>query len=58
MTQEQIIALAQIYNSLMCIETKGESTMLMSQCLTTLKALIPELQKEIIKKGENKDNVN
>jgi hypothetical protein len=36
MTQEQIIALAQIYNSLMCIETKGENTILMGKCLLKL----------------------
>ena len=58
MTQEQIIALAQIYNSLMCIETKGENTILMGKCLLKLQTLIQELQNNIIEKGENKQNGN
>lgn len=53
MTQEQVITLAQIYNSLMTVETKGDSSRIMVQCLDTLKILIQELQKNI-QKGEDK----
>ena len=49
MTQEQIITLAKIYNSLMTIETKGTNTIIMAQCLETLKELIIQIQGE---KGE------
>ena len=49
MTQEQIVTLAQIYNSLMTIETKGANTVTMANCLETLKELIIQIQGE---KGE------
>lgn len=49
MTQEQIVTLAQIYNSLMTIETKGTNTVTMANCLGTLKELIIQIQGE---KGE------
>ena len=42
MTQEQLLILAKLYNTMMTIETKGESTHLMSQCLHTLYSLIKE----------------
>ena len=42
MTQEQLLILAKLYNTMMTIETKGESTHLMSQCLNTLYSLIKE----------------
>ena len=46
MTQEQIITLAQIYNSLMTIETKGSSTRTMAKCLEALQNLVMEIQGE------------
>ena len=49
MTQEQIITMAKIYNSLMTVETKGTSTVTMAKCLETLKELIIQIQGE---KGE------
>jgi hypothetical protein len=42
MTKEQLLILAKLYNTMMSIETKGESTRLMSQCLNTLYSLISE----------------
>lgn len=54
MTQEQLLKLAQLYNSLMCVETKGESTKIMGRCLSALEELVPELQNEIKQKGEYK----
>lgn len=53
MTQEQLVTLAQIYNSLMQIETSGQSTRIMGKCLDTLEELIINLQKEIKEKGES-----
>ena len=49
MTQNQIVTLAQIYNSLMTVETKGASTITMAKSLETLKELIIQIQGE---KGE------
>ena len=40
MTQEQLLILAKLYNTLMSIETRGENTRLMTQCLNTLYSLI------------------
>ncbi len=55
MTQEQVVTLAQIYNSLMQVETKGQSTRILGQCLDALEELILNLQNEIKQKGENKN---
>ena len=55
MTQEQVVTLAQIYNSLLCVETRGESTRIMSKCLDALENIIIEIQnerKEKINNGE------
>lgn len=52
MTQEQIVTMAKIYNSLMTVETKGTNTVTMAKCLETLKELIIQLQ------GEKGDYVN
>ena len=49
MTQEQIITLAQVYNILMTVETKGNNTIIMANCLEVLKQLIMQIQRE---KGE------
>lgn len=34
--------LTRLYNTMMCIETKGESTKLMAQCLNYVQALVAE----------------
>ena len=49
MTQEQLVTLAQIYITLMTIDTRGSNTMIMASCLEALKELIIQLQRE---KGE------
>ena len=49
MTQEQITTLAQVYNALYCVETKGDSTRTMAKCLETLEGLILQLQNEQMK---------
>lgn len=40
------IELAKLYNTLMLIETKGESTKLMAQCLTFVQALRSQVMAE------------
>jgi len=42
MNKEQMNTLAQIYNALCMIETKGQSTVLMANCLGALKKLFDE----------------
>lgn len=50
MNYEQIIAqLVRIYNTLMLVETKGESTLTFADCLRALQTLVTTLQK---KEGE------
>ena len=46
MTYEQLITLVKIYNSLMTVETKGNSTHTMSKCLYTLQQLIIQENRE------------
>ena len=36
MTKEQLIQLHKIYNTLLTIETKGESTLIMADCIRAL----------------------
>lgn len=52
MSQEQIVIMAKIYNSLMTVETKGTNTITMAKCLETLKELIIQIQ------GEKGDYIN
>lgn len=51
MNNEQVITqLMRIYNTLMLVETKGESTLTFADCLRALQTLINNLQQ---KEGEN-----
>lgn len=43
MTYEQKVQLSKIYNTLRLIDTKGDSTILMGECLKELKALMLQL---------------
>lgn len=54
MTNEQLITLVKIYNSLMTIETKGNNTHTMSKCLNTLQQLIIQENRE---KGVNENGI-
>lgn len=51
------IELAKLYNTLMLIETKGESTKLMAQCLTFVQALRSQVVAEKYADTE-KENAN
>lgn len=43
MTQEQINQFIRIYNTLCTIETKGENTLIMGDCLRAMQMLAQEL---------------
>ena len=49
MTTEQISILGKIYNTMLMIETHGESTIYMSECLRATKQLIEEIQMNSVK---------
>ena len=43
MTQEQATQLTRIYNTLLLVNTKGEDTIIMGDCLKALKNLMPQI---------------
>lgn len=45
MTNEQKMRLAQIYNTLMTVQTSGENSFTMTDCLRAMQALMIELNK-------------
>lgn len=47
MNKYQLEQLVRIYNTLTTISTKGEDTITMAECLTTLRPLIFTLQQEM-----------
>ena len=47
MTYEKLETLSRIYNTLLLINTKGEDTMIMGDCLKALKSFILNEQKEL-----------
>lgn len=50
MSQEQLILLQRIYNTLMLVSTKGEDTMTMADCLQAMQNLIEQLKQEQIER--------
>ena len=46
MNKEQLTVLSQIYNTLLLIETKGENTLIMAECVKALQSVINEGAKE------------
>lgn len=46
MSQEQLILLQRIYNTLMLVSTKGEDTMTMADCLSAMQNLIEQLKQQ------------
>lgn len=46
MTQEQLTQLARIYNTLMQVNTKGEDTFIMSDCLRAMQQLLVDMQEQ------------
>jgi hypothetical protein len=49
--QEHIDQLIKVYNTLFSINTKGEDTIIMAQCLTTMRDTLVNLQ-QMISGGE------
>lgn len=47
MTYEKLDVMSRIYNTLLLINTKGEDTMIMGDCLRALKSFILNEQKEL-----------
>jgi hypothetical protein len=52
MNKEDLITLANIYNNLLDVSTKGEDTLRMAKCLEGLKSFIFEQQTKIKNGGE------
>lgn len=48
MTQEQLTQLARIYNTLMQVNTKGEDTFIMADCLRALQKVLVDIQDQDI----------
>lgn len=46
MTNEQKMRLAQIYNTLMTVQTNGENSFIMTDCMRALQTLMIDLNKE------------
>ena len=46
MSQNQLEQLIRIYNTLTTISTKGEDTIVMAECLSTLRPLLIQLQEQ------------
>ena len=51
-TQEQLVQLSRIYNTLMTIETKGENTIVMGDCLRAFQQSVQEIQNQPLAKDE------
>ena len=53
-TQEQLNQLSRIYNTLLEIQTKGEDTLIMADCLRALQETILSIKENDIKKEQLK----
>ena len=47
MTYEKLETLSRIYNTLLLINTKGEDTLIMADCLNAMKSFILNEQREL-----------
>ena len=52
MTRQKLTELAQIYNALLTVETKGANTITMGQCLSALQQFILQEQQDQIPNTE------
>ena len=52
MNKEDLMVLANIYNSLLSVSTRGEDTLTMAKCLENLKSFIFNQQNKIQNGGE------
>lgn len=47
MTYEKLETLSRIYNTLLLINTKGEDTIIMADCLNAMRAFVQNEQREL-----------
>ena len=47
MTYEKLETLSRIYNNLLLINTKGEDTLVMADCLNAMRAFVQNEQREL-----------
>ena len=47
MTYEKLETLSRIYNTLLLINTKGEDTLVMADCLNAMRAFVQNEQREL-----------
>ena len=52
MSKEDLVKLANIYNALLEVSTKGDDTIIMAKCLENLKSFIFEQQSKMKTGGE------
>lgn len=52
MIKEDLVKLANIYNALLEVSTKGDDTIIMAKCLENLKSFIFEQNDKIMNGGE------
>ena len=53
MSYEKLETLSRIYNTLLLINTKGEDTLVMADCLNAMRTFIIEEQKQIENMNQN-----
>ncbi len=56
MTQELLEQLVKTYNTLLLVSTKGEDTIIMGQCLTSMRNILMEIQQNISANNETAEN--
>ncbi len=56
MTQELLEQLVKTYNTLLLVSTKGEDTMIMGQCLTSMRNILMEIQQNINTNNDTAEN--
>lgn len=58
MTQELLEQLIKTYNTLLLVSTKGEDTMIMGQCLTSMRNILMEIQQSANNEAAENDSAD
>lgn len=58
MTQELLEQLVKTYNTLLLVSTKGEDTMIMGQCLTSMRNILMEIQQSANNEAAENDSAD
>lgn len=53
MIQQNLEQLIRVYNTLLLVNTKGEDTILMGDCLKVMKQTLETMQKELAEMADN-----